>query len=49
MEKITILIYKDKGRVRRQRKPVGRIKISVASVLSRREVEKWYPVEKASR
>jgi len=49
VEKITILIYKDKGKVRRQRKPVGRIKISVASVQSRREVEKWYPVEKSSR
>ena len=49
VEKITILIYKDKGKVRRQRKPVGRVKICVASVLSRREVEKWYPVEKSSR
>jgi len=48
-EKITILIFKDKGRTRKQRKPVGRVKICVSSILSRREVEKWYPVEKSSR
>jgi len=49
VEKITILIYKDKGRARRQRKPVGRVKICVSSILSRREVEKWYTVEKSAR
>jgi len=48
-EKITILIFKDKGRTRKQRKPVGRVKICVSSILSRREVEKWYTVEKSSR
>ena len=51
VDRLTILIYKDKGGKvgRRQRKPVGRVKICVSSVLSRREVEKWYPVEKSSR
>jgi len=49
VEKITILIFKDKGKQRKQRKPVGRVKICVSSVLSRREVEKWYTVEKTSR
>ena len=50
VEKITILIFKDKGRTgRNQRKPVGRVKICVSSVQSRREVEKWYSVEKSSR
>ena len=49
VEKVTILIYKDKGRTRKQRKPVGRIKICVSSIQSRREVEKWYSVEKTSR
>lgn len=48
-EKVTILIYKDKGRTRTKRKPVGRVKICVSSIQSRREVEKWYPVEKSSR
>ena len=48
-EKVTILIYKDKGRTRKQRKPVGRVKICVSSIQSRREVEKWYPVEKSNR
>jgi len=48
-EKVTILIYKDKGRVRTKRKPVGRVKICVSSIQSRREVEKWYPVEKSNR
>ena len=49
VEKITILIFKDKGRIRKQRKPVGRVKICVSSIQSRREVEKWYSVEKSSR
>ena len=49
VEKITILIFKDKGRTRKQRKPVGRVKICVSSIQSRREVEKWYSVEKSSR
>ena len=49
VEKITILIFKDKGRARKQRKPVGRVKICVSSIQSRREVEKWYSVEKSSR
>jgi len=48
-EKVTILIYKDKGRARTKRKPVGRVKICVSSIQSRREVEKWYPVEKTNR
>jgi RAS protein activator-like 2 len=48
-EKVTILIYKDKGRTRTKRKPVGRVKICVSSIQSRREVEKWYPVEKTNR
>ena len=48
-EKVTILIYKDMGRTRTKRKPVGRVKICVSSIQSRREVEKWYPVEKSSR
>merc|ERR1711971_1333457 len=49
VEKITILIFKDKGKQRKQRKPVGRVKICVSSIMSRREVEKWYSVEKTSR
>ena len=49
VEKITILIFKDKGRTRKQRKPVGRVKICVSNIQSRREVEKWYSVEKSSR
>ena len=50
VDKITILIYKDRqASTRRQRKPVGRVKICVSSIQSRREVEKWYSVEKSSR
>ena len=48
VEKISILIYKDRG-IRRRRNPVGRVKICVSSIQSRREVEKWYPLEKSSR
>ena len=38
VEKVTILIYKDKGRARTKRKPVGLVKICVSSIQSRREV-----------
>ena len=48
VEKISLLIYKDRG-IRRRRNPVGRVKICVSSIQSRREVEKWYPLEKSSR
>jgi len=48
VEKISLLIYKDRG-IRRRRNPVGRVKICVSSVQSRREVEKWYPLEKSRR
>ena len=44
VEKISILIYKDRG-IRRRRNPVGRVKICVSSIQSRREVSRitcWF-------
>ena len=56
-EKITLLVHKDKGNGtggqnasrKKPKKPVGRVKISVASVTSRYVQDKWYPVEKSNR
>ncbi len=57
-ESISLLIHKDKGgsgsggagrRSKKAKKPVGRVRISVASVTSRYMQEKWHPVEKSSR
>ena len=42
VEKITILILKDKGRIRKQRKPVGRVKICVSSIQSRQSFHEYY-------
>ena len=51
-DKVTLLVHKDKGTTSRKtapKKPVGRVKISVASVTSRYVNDKWYPVEKSNR
>lgn len=53
-EKITLLVHKDKNNDSNQtrkkpKKPVGRVKISVASVTSRYVQDKWYQVEKSNR
>ena len=51
-DKVTLLVHKDKGSSQRRnkpKKPVGRVKISVASVTSRYVQDKWYPVEKSNR
>jgi RAS protein activator-like 2 len=36
-------------RTKKNKKPVGRIRVSVASIQSRYTQEKWHPVEKSSR
>ena len=51
-DKMTLLVHKDKGsgqKSRKPKKPVGRVKISMASVTSRYVQDKWYPVEKSNR
>ena len=53
-EKITLLVHKDKGGSqsasrKKPKKPVGRVKISMASITSRYIQDKWYPVEKSNR
>ncbi|TRY78202.1 hypothetical protein TCAL_13221 [Tigriopus californicus] len=48
-DKISLHIHKDKGNRKKPKKPVGRVKISIASIQSRYAQEKWHPVDKSSR
>lgn len=48
-ERLSLLIYKDKGNRKKSKKPVGRVRIGIPSIQSRYMQEKWHQVEKSAR